>query len=79
MAVSNETNSGVKPNSVDAYALETGLTHVAVELADHVDRHALGAYSGAFTNVGAATEALRIMLVEHVDYADVALRLALRQ
>ena len=79
MAVSNETNSGVKPNSVDVHALEAGLTHVAVELADHVDRHALGAHSGAFTNVGAATEAFFVVLVEHVDHADVALRLTLGQ
>ena len=56
-----------------------GGAQVGVELGDHVERDLLGAGRGALADVGAAAEALVVVLGDHVDHAGVALGLALRQ
>src|SRR4051794_20831868 len=50
---------------------------VVVEPRDGLHRDALGAGRGALTDVGAATEALAVLLGDHVDHPVVALGLAL--
>ena len=56
-----------------------GRVQVPVEAGDHVERDLLGAGRGALADVGAAAEALVVVLRGHVDHAAVALGLALRQ
>ena len=52
---------------------------VAVERGDHVERDLLRAGHRALADVGAAAEALGVVLLDHVDHAFPPLGLALRQ
>src|SRR5688500_9164649 len=66
------------PGSMSVAMLDGG-AEVLVELRDHVERDLLGAGRGAGADVGAAAEALVVVLGDHVDHALVALGLALGQ
>src|SRR4051812_45436153 len=52
---------------------------VLVELGDHVERDLLGAGRGALADVGAAAEALVVVLGHHADHPVVPLGLSLRE
>src|SRR3954471_10756708 len=52
---------------------------VLVQAGDHVERDLLGAGRGALADVGAAAEALVVVLGDHVDDPGVTLGLALRK
>lgn len=75
-----------EPCRAGAFSVETiflgasNRTHqVAVQAADDVERDALGARSRALTNVGAATEAFSVHLLNHAEHTRVAFSLTLRK
>ena len=65
------------PPASPSVALADRRTQVAVELGDHVEGDLLGARGGALADVGAAAEALVVVLADHVDDPAPALGLAL--
>ena len=76
------TAPGSLGGSAFADLLASGLqggVEVPVEPGDHVEGDLLGARGGALADVGAATEALVVVLGDHVDHPAVPLGLALGQ